>query len=264
MTALEILSEFENLEAFSEWWATVQLGQPSSSVDTTSPFRRKFRKNAAKIFLPNGFPDKRVNEAYLHPEVDHDPSPFAWGVPDLDALRSFLMATIGWSQERTDEVLVPVVKDMNRRETEGTQANITQFFGGSVGIGANKPSADGAFAPRRRVEKSQRMTNALGRLHARAKERTIGEGEERVGATDQDAGPPTMQEHYEVQADAVENPKKSRTSTKRKARVSKKKPTQDRPSSDASAGNSSDDYGPLKKARKSTKSKNARKKQTSV
>ena len=181
VTALEILSEFETLEAFSEWWASIQSGQPVSSVDTSSSFRKKFRKNATKIFLPNRFPDKRVDEAYLHPEVDHDPSPFAWGVPDLDALRSFLMVTIGWSQERTDEVLVPVVKDMNRRENEGTQANITQFFGGSVGIGANKPSGDGAFAPRRRVEKSKRMTNALGRLHARAKERTIGEGEEDAG-----------------------------------------------------------------------------------
>ena len=47
---------------------------------------------ARKCFHP--FPDKRVDEAYLHPEVDHDPSPFAWGVSNLDALRSFLMATI--------------------------------------------------------------------------------------------------------------------------------------------------------------------------
>ena len=115
----------------------------------------------------------------MNPEVDSDPSPFQWGVPDLDALRSFLMATIGWSQERTDEVLVPVIKDMNRRENEGTQANITQFFGGAVGVGSKPNGAGGnAFAPRRRVEgKSKRMETALERLHKQARNRTVREGE---------------------------------------------------------------------------------------
>ena len=179
VTALEILSEFERLEDFAKWWETVQMGQKLSAEDAANPFRRKFRKNATKLFLPAIFPDLRVDHAYLHPEVDSDPSPFQWGVPDLDALRSFLMATIGWSQDRTDEVLVPVIKDMNRRENEGTQANITQFFGGGVGVGS-KPNGVGgnAFAPRRRVEgKSKRMETALGRLHQQARNRTVGEGE---------------------------------------------------------------------------------------
>ena len=189
VTALEILSEFETLEQFAEWWGSVQMGQKLSTEDAANPFRRKFRKNASKLFLPGIFPDTRVDYAYLHPEVDKDPSAFQWGVPDLDALRSFLMATIGWSQDRTDEVLVPVIKDMNRRENEGTQANITQFFGGGVGLGAN-PSAGGgnAFAPRRRFDgKSKRMETALGRLQAQAKNRTFGEDEAPTEVTeDQD------------------------------------------------------------------------------
>ena len=115
-------------------------------------------------------------KAYLLPEVDSDPSPFAWGVPDLDALRGFLMATIGWTQERADEILVPVIRDMNRRENEGTQANITQFFSGTVGVGGREKG--NAYAPRRRVEgKSRRMENALGRLHDRARKETVGEDE---------------------------------------------------------------------------------------
>lgn len=187
VTALEILSEFETLEQFAEWWGTVQMGQKLSAEDAAKPFRRKFRKNATKLFLPAVFPDTRVDYAYMHPEVDKDPSVFQWGVPDLDALRSFLMATIGWSQERTDEVLVPVIKDMNRRENEGTQANITQFFGGGVGVGS-KPSNGGAgsFAPRRRVEgKSKRMESALGRLHTQARNRTVGEGEANAEGTEE-------------------------------------------------------------------------------
>ena len=254
VTALEILSEFETLEAFSDWWAHVQLGQPASSVDTASSFRKNFRKNAAKIFLPNGFPDKRVDEAYLHPEVDHDPSPFAWGVPDLDALRSFLMATIGWSQERTDEVLVPVVKDMNRREVEGTQANITQFFGGSVGIGANRSSADGAFAPRRRVEKSKRMTTALGRLHARAKDRTTGEDQEEVEHGERMAingSSSISQNHGARPGDAVGD---SQPVAKRKPRISKKRPTRDSPLSEGSQDDE-DDYVARKRPRKNARGK---------
>lgn len=181
VTALEILSEFGSLEEFSDWWSRVQMGQEVSAEDAASPFRRKFKRNASKIFLPTVFPDKRVDHAYLHPEVDRDPQEFVWGVPDLDALRQFLMTTIGWTQERTDEVLVPVIKDMNRRENEGTQANITQFFSGGVGVGARQDGSGGgsSFAPRRKAEgKSKRMQSALGRLHKQARDRTVGEGEE--------------------------------------------------------------------------------------
>lgn len=260
VTALEILSEFETLENFSNWWETVQLGQPISDEDKARPFRRKFRKNAAKIFLPTGFPDKRVDLAYTNPEVDHDPSSFEWGVPDLDALRSFLMATIGWSQERTDEVLVPVVKDMNRRENEGTQANITQFFGGGVGVGAaaagaGKASANDHFAPRRRVEKSQRMANALGRLHARARESTRGEGEVPNGGNEQTPG-----EEANGKTAAADNPSTETTKAKScKSRSSKKRTAaaveKNGSGSDEDAG--SDDYSAPKKAKKGTKGKKA-------
>lgn len=111
-----------------------------------------------------------MDEAYLNPEVDKDPSPFEWGVPDLEGLRDFLMATIGWSQERTDEVLVPVIRDMNRKQVEGTQSNITQFFDGSTGAGA--------FAPRKRAEnKSKRLESAMLSLHEQAVRKRKGQDE---------------------------------------------------------------------------------------
>lgn len=224
VTALEILSEFDTLEQFSDWWGTVQMGQKLSAEDTANPFRRKFSKHASKLFLPAIFPDQRVDQAYLHPEVDNDPSPFQWGVPDLDALRSFLMATIGWSQERTDEVLVPVIKDMNRRENEGTQANITQFFGGGVGVGG-KPNGGGAasaFAPRRRLDgKSKRMETALGRLHQQARNRTVGEGETSADADAEPASVASGDGTGATDAVIVEPKKKSqRTSKKRAAPIS--------------------------------------------
>ncbi|EEP77476.1 hypothetical protein UREG_02325 [Uncinocarpus reesii 1704] len=155
VTALEILTEFSDLEDFKDWWSQVQMGV-SIPDDVHSKFRKKFKKNAAKLFLPPAFPDRRVDAAYLEPEVDSDPSAFQWGVPDLEALRHFLMTAVGWSPERTDEVLVPVIRDVNRRELEGTQANITQFFEGSQGAGA--------FAPQRRTGGQSRMEKAFTRL----------------------------------------------------------------------------------------------------
>jgi DNA excision repair protein ERCC-5 len=176
VTALEILGEFQTLDEFKTWWTGVQMNTITKSDDAGKPFRKKFRRNATKLFLPPTFPDTRVDIAYLNPDVDSDPESFQWGVPDLNALRSFLMATIGWSQERTDDVLVPVIKDMNRRADEGTQSNITAFFDGGVGIGTAGTSTNGnrreAFAPRKRIaESSKRMGSALSRMADKAKNR---------------------------------------------------------------------------------------------
>ncbi|KAJ5758925.1 hypothetical protein N7520_006081 [Penicillium odoratum] len=159
VTALEIVTEFSSLEEFRDWCSQLQMGI-NDPKDKHVAFRKKFRKKASKIFLPPSFPDERVEAAYLEPEVDSDPSQFQWGVPDLNGLRGFLMSTIGWSPERTDEVLVPVIRDMNRREQEGTQSNITQFMPG--------PQGAGAFAPRVRNGGVSRMEKAFGRLQQQA------------------------------------------------------------------------------------------------
>lgn len=163
VTAVEILSEFPSsngLEEFKEWWTSVQHSTRPKEAET-STFRRKFRKSqATKLFLPAGFPSPAVAEAYLKPDVDSSPEPFQWGVPDLDGLRNFLMATIGWSQERTDEVLVPVIRDMNRREMEGTQSNITRYFEGGVGTGTRRVLDGGQKG-------STRMKEAVNKLKAK-------------------------------------------------------------------------------------------------
>jgi len=173
VTALEILSEFPSasgLQEFKDWWSSVQVNsQPPAAEKST--FRKKFRRSqATKLFLPPAFPSPAVTEAYLKPDVDSTPEPFQWGVPDLDRLREFLMATIGWSQERTDEVLVPVIRDMNRRELEGTQSNITRYFDGAVGVGA-------ASAVGRDKVGSRRMKEAVNKL----KEKKKGAGNEAIG-----------------------------------------------------------------------------------
>ncbi|KAM3503331.1 hypothetical protein MY10362_004255 [Beauveria mimosiformis] len=171
VTAVEIISEFpgkDGLARFREWWDEVQVQSRPKAADADSPFRKKFRRSqATKLFLPPGFPNAAVDDAYLHPQVDDSAEPFQWGVPDVEGLRRFLMATIGWTKERTDEVLVPVIRDINRREVEGTQSNITRFFGGGVGAGARE-----AFAPRQTAGASKRMAAAVDKL----RRNTAGDG----------------------------------------------------------------------------------------
>jgi len=201
VTALEIISDFTDLTSFKEWTLKLQLGAQTPSAmeeQLTTPFRRKFKKTVQKkLFLPTNFPDLRVDQAYLEPEVDSNTESFQWGVPDLDKLRGFLMTTIGWSQERMDEILVPVVRDMNKREAEGVQSNITRFFTGGIGVGIGGRGINGAngaagtngvagvdagagagadvvegTAPRNRTGKeSGRMKNAYKRLRGEAEKR---------------------------------------------------------------------------------------------
>ncbi|KAF2402798.1 PIN domain-like protein [Trichodelitschia bisporula] len=216
VTAIEIMSEFDSLAAFRDWWTAVQTGTLPAEADAANLFRRKFRRNMGKIFLPPSFPNPLVEEAYLKPVVDSDPSPFVWGVPDLDSLRGFLMSSVGWSPERTDEVLVPVIRDMNRRETEGTQSNITAYFGGAVGAGA--------FAPRLRGEgPSKRLESALARIGRRARG-LQGEGEDGVAPAPAankrgKRGAAVIVSDDDDDDDGPIEPKKKRKSTKGKRRT---------------------------------------------
>ncbi|KAF2254567.1 PIN domain-like protein [Trematosphaeria pertusa] len=214
VTALEILSEFPDLNDFSEWWAGVQNGTISKDADKSSQFRRRFRRSqATKLFLPTTFPDPRVAEAYLHPDVDSDPEPFQWGVPDLAALRTFLSTQIGWSWERTDEVLVPVIKDMNRREKEGTQSNITRFFEGGVGAGA--------FAPRIRGEQGAgggRGGGLLGMKKGRkVAGKRLGAALERLAERDRVEGGDEGAEPAEAEVESTDGANKRRRRRAKKA-----------------------------------------------
>ncbi|KAK9471606.1 uncharacterized protein V1510DRAFT_404085 [Dipodascopsis tothii] len=113
VTAKQLINEFGSLVEFRDWYRQIQAGE---AVDASTPFRKRFKKKSKKLFLDPAFPDPLVEEAYVRPEVDSDKTQFVWGVPDLDRIRAFLMSTIGWSQERADEMLVPVLKNMNSKK----------------------------------------------------------------------------------------------------------------------------------------------------
>ncbi|KAI8991248.1 hypothetical protein BDF20DRAFT_909056 [Mycotypha africana] len=136
VAAMEILNEFdtdnkdedekedepleEPLIRFKEWY--------ESNKDET-PFQRRFRKRHNALDIPNDFPNSAVTKAYYHPTVDDATDQFVWGQPQLDSLRVFLMESFSWSEEKTDQVLLPVLREMNSRKTTGEQSVITAHFG---------------------------------------------------------------------------------------------------------------------------------------
>ncbi|XP_078379026.1 LOW QUALITY PROTEIN: DNA excision repair protein ERCC-5-like [Oculina patagonica] len=121
--AMEILHEFsgeglEGLKKFKLWHKEVQ-------KRTKQPQETKVKRKLRSVALPKDFPSDEVYEAYLHPVVDESTELFEWGKPDLHSLRLFASEKLGWSSSRTDEILLPVLKQLNKNEV---QTKINQYF----------------------------------------------------------------------------------------------------------------------------------------
>ena len=126
--AMEVLAEFGDLKNFKKWFD--ENTQKISNIDADSKLKKSLLQKVknGKLFLPKLFPDAVVVEAYVNPEVDDDETEFKWGVPNLDQIRSFLMYNVKWTQGQVDEVLVPLIKDINRKKAEGVQSTLGEFF----------------------------------------------------------------------------------------------------------------------------------------
>ncbi|XP_029413067.1 DNA repair protein complementing XP-G cells [Nannospalax galili] len=119
VTAMEILNEFpgrglEPLLKFSEWW---QEAQKNKKI-TPNPHDTKVKKKLRKLQLTPGFPNPAVADAYLRPVVDDSKGSFLWGQPDLVKIREFCQRYFGWNGTKTDELLLPVLKQLNAQQDE--------------------------------------------------------------------------------------------------------------------------------------------------
>ncbi|KAI8139414.1 hypothetical protein BJV82DRAFT_627178 [Fennellomyces sp. T-0311] len=155
VAAIEILAEFTRdedktiaapLERFRKWY---------EGNHDENDFQRKFRKKHKNLDIPQDFPSPLVIEAYYQPMVDASQEQFEWGAPQLDLLRQFLMESFTWSEKKADEVLLPVIREMNKRKTEGQQTNIGTFF--------NMPADNNTVPHKRKAHKSKRVQSAINR-----------------------------------------------------------------------------------------------------
>lgn len=65
--------------------------------------------------VPETFPNTAVIKAYKAAKVDESRDKFTYGRPDLQLLRQFCLDKFGWSQDKADELLVPVLKVENKQ-----------------------------------------------------------------------------------------------------------------------------------------------------
>ncbi|XP_035174362.1 DNA repair protein complementing XP-G cells homolog isoform X2 [Oxyura jamaicensis] len=126
VTAMEILNEFpgrglEPLLKFAEWWQEAQKNKKMRP----NPHDTKVKKKLRELQLSTGFPNPAVAEAYLKPVVDETRGSFTWGKPDVEQIREFCKDHFGWTRTKIDEVLLPVMKQLNLQQT---QLRIDSFF----------------------------------------------------------------------------------------------------------------------------------------
>ncbi|XP_056183087.1 DNA excision repair protein ERCC-5 [Falco biarmicus] len=126
VTAMEILNEFpghglEPLLKFSEWWNEAQKNKKLRP----NPRDTKVKKKLRDLQLSSGFPNPAVAEAYLKPVVDETKGSFTWGKPDIEQIREFCQDRFGWTRTKIDEILLPVIKQLNLQQT---QLRIDSFF----------------------------------------------------------------------------------------------------------------------------------------
>uniref|UniRef100_A0A8B9G9Y8 DNA repair protein complementing XP-G cells n=1 Tax=Amazona collaria TaxID=241587 RepID=A0A8B9G9Y8_9PSIT len=127
VTAMEILNEFpghglEPLLKFAEWWNEAQKNKKLRP----NPHDTKVKKKLRGLQLSSGFPNPAVAEAYLNPMVDETRGSFIWGKPDVEQIREYPFTNrFGWTRVKTDEILLPVMKQLNLQQT---QLRIDSFF----------------------------------------------------------------------------------------------------------------------------------------
>ncbi|KAJ3793004.1 hypothetical protein GGU11DRAFT_801353 [Lentinula aff. detonsa] len=152
--AMELLKEFpadDGLHKFKDWWLKVQSGKDHEH-ESSSPFRKRFKKKFKNLYLPAEWPNPAVRDAYYHPTVDSSDEPFKWGLPDLDALRAFLNDELSWNQAKVDDLLLPIIQKVGKRgqvNTMNRQGNLNNFFDVSAGGGSVAPRKRQAYASKR-------------------------------------------------------------------------------------------------------------------
>ncbi|KFB44193.1 hypothetical protein ZHAS_00012042 [Anopheles sinensis] len=114
----EMMSLLSGLRRFRDWW---QHGRNGATVGARMALKSKLKN----IDISEGFPSTGVVEAYLRPTVDCSEEQFTWGYPDADRLRDYARQKFGWSQSKTNDILLPVLKRLDERKS---QASIKDFF----------------------------------------------------------------------------------------------------------------------------------------
>lgn len=70
-------------------------------------------------------------QAYLEPNVEKSDEKFTWGNIDITILRDYTKTKFGWSQNKLDEIIKPVLSRINERRA---QRSVQDYFKTNIGI----------------------------------------------------------------------------------------------------------------------------------
>ncbi len=117
------------------------------------------------------FPNSRIADAYLSPEVDNSLELFSWAVPNLVEISDFAQEKFGWSRHKVDEIIKPVIRKLN---SGASQARIDNYF-----------QLESVRLPEKgRLQKSKRVHSAIDKvLGRRVEERAHERHQQREGST---------------------------------------------------------------------------------
>jgi len=102
------------------------------STDREKLFHRKHHTARTRWVAPKHFPDVKVLNAYLNPVVDTSRERFSWGIPDLDGLTTFCHDHMGWTDDETKKLILPIIQRM--KEGSMRQTRIDSFMRYEDGI----------------------------------------------------------------------------------------------------------------------------------
>ncbi|XP_066588873.1 DNA excision repair protein ERCC-5 [Prorops nasuta] len=117
VTALEILAAFPSEESnllrgllnFTSWVNTGKLPGPG---------RTGLRNKLRNVKIEKGFPSQAVVQAYLFPTIDDSKDSFTWGKPNLVLLGDYTRQKFGWTRNKFDEIMNPVIKRMGETQSQ--------------------------------------------------------------------------------------------------------------------------------------------------
>ncbi|KAI3637368.1 hypothetical protein MIR68_004017 [Amoeboaphelidium protococcarum] len=126
--AMEVLAEFDSSDMIGNLALFQSICTGGSDVPAEYQLFVDSMGKAAmqKYQFPLRFPDRRVLDAYLHPEVDNSSQEFQWQFPKLDKLRHFLTHKLLWTVDKVDSIVVPVLKSMSAKKS--IQTNLNQYI----------------------------------------------------------------------------------------------------------------------------------------
>lgn len=110
-----IMSIMSGLRKFREWWLQKRTTQLTAAL----------RSKLKNIQLTDDFPSARVAEAYLYPTVDENSESFSWGMPEVESVHEYAKRTFGWTNKKTDEIILPVMKKLTEKSM---QQSIKNYF----------------------------------------------------------------------------------------------------------------------------------------